>query len=266
MQSRASPSPVSGGTEIAYGQDDRQKLDFWGPRGTSQKTPLLLFVHGGGWSIGDKRQAAGGKAELYTDRGMAFASTNYRLVPAVTPEDQARDIARAISQLRKSSDRLGFDPDRIILMGHSAGAHLVALIGTDDRYLREAGVPFSAVQGVILLDGAGYDVQRQMQAAQGRLKSIYEAAFTLDRARQIELSPTSHAGVPNVRNWLILHAERREDARSQAQSLAKLLDHSGSAVAVVPVPNSTHMTVNRDAGQAGSFVAGRIQSFLAGLR
>ena len=91
-------------------------------------------------------------------KGWAFASANYRLVPQATVEQQAADVASAIAWLRANAAKEGLDPDRIVLMGHSAGAHLVALVGTDPHYLKAAGVPMGAVKGVVLLDGAGYDV------------------------------------------------------------------------------------------------------------
>ena len=100
-----------------------------------------MFVHGGGWSIGDKRTGAGVKAAHFTAQGWAFASVNYRLVPGATVEQQANDIASAIAFARIHAAENGLDPDRIVVMGHSAGAHLAALVGTDPRYLKAAGVP-----------------------------------------------------------------------------------------------------------------------------
>jgi arylformamidase len=262
MQDRGSQTSLSGSQELSYGADQRQKLDYWPTSNRSAAVPLILYVHGGGWSIGDKRQAAGSKPQFYTTLGYAFAATNYRLVPGVTPADQARDIATAIAHLRARAGKLGIDPDRIVLMGHSAGAHLAALVATDARYLREAGVPVSAVRGAILLDGAGYDVPAQMGSGLNRVQAMYEAAFTRDVATQKALSPLTHAGVPNAPRWLILHVERRDDARMQATRLGEALRTAGESVDVVAVPGSTHMTVNRDAGVTGTFVANSITAFL----
>jgi arylformamidase len=264
MQDRDPQGPMSGEQELSFGRDLRQKLDFWSAAKGKRAAPLVLFVHGGGWSIGDKRQASGRKPQFYASQGYAFASTNYRLVPSVTPAGQARDIANAIAFLRADATRLGFDPDRIILMGHSAGAHLVALVATDTRYLREAGVPMSAVRGAVLLDGAGYDVPAQMRSDRNRVPAMYEAAFTNDVKTQTALSPVTHAGAPNAPRWLILHVERRDDARTQAAALGRALEKAGGAVSVLAVPNSTHMTVNRDAGISGTFVADAISVFLRG--
>jgi len=88
----ASAPPAPGTRELAYGADPKQRLDLLVPANT-ERAPLLLFVHGGGWSIGDKRTGAGVKAAHFTQGGWAFASANYRLVPQATVEQQAADIA-----------------------------------------------------------------------------------------------------------------------------------------------------------------------------
>lgn len=252
-----------GGIESSYGSDAKQKLDFWAAAGNG-KAPLVVYVHGGGWSKGDKATGTGSKPTFYNGMGHAFASLNYRLVPNATVEHQAADIAAAIAMLRTDAGKLGFDPNRITLMGHSAGAHLVALISSDTRYLDAAKVPVSAIYGTILLDGAGYDVAKQMAYPGNRVQEIYGAAFGNDPARQKALSPIAHVGGADVSNWLLLHVERRVDAENQSDDLAAALAAKGVTAKVVPVPDATHMSINRDAGVADSFVGKAIAGFLKG--
>ena len=153
---------TSGGQEIAYGSDPLQRLDFHSTK-ASGPAPLVLFVHGGGWKRGDKDNATGTfKAPHFNGLGYHFASTNYRLVPAATVEQQATDVAAALAALLRQADSLGIDRRKVVLMGHSAGAHLVALVGTDPQYPRAAGLSPNDVAGIIPLDGAGYDVPAQM--------------------------------------------------------------------------------------------------------
>ena len=255
---------AEGGKEISYGSDPKQRLDYW-PAGTSAKSPaLIVYVHGGGWSVGDKASAAGSKPQYYNGLGLGFASLNYRLVPAVKPDDQARDIATAIAALRKDAATLGFDPNRIIIMGHSAGAHLAALVATDTRYLAAAGVPVSAVRGSILLDGAGYDVPKQMADKGNRVLGRYTAAFTTDATTQQALSPVNYVAAPNAANWLILHVATRRDSQAQSADLAERLKNSGASVTLTAIPGS-HMSINRDAGVAGSLVANQISAFINNL-
>jgi acetyl esterase/lipase len=250
-----------GGTEYAYGSDAKQKLDFWPAPGA--KTPLVIFIHGGGWSIGDKGNDRSDKAGFYTGKGYAYASLNYRLVPAARPDGQAADIADGIAYLRRDAARLGFDPDRIMLMGHSAGAHLAALVSSDPRYFAKAGVPMGAIRGVVLLDGAGYDVSAQMADKGNRVQGMYDAAFGSDPAYQKQVSPLAHAAGPNVGNWLLLHVASRADSDAQSTLLGAALARAGAKTSVTAVPDSSHMSVNRDAGVAGSFVAGQIEGFLS---
>lgn len=259
-------SPSAPGTvEHAYGSDSKQKLDLVKPAGAA-KAPVLLFVHGGGWSIGDKNHAAGSKANWARLKGWAFASTNYRLVPQATVEQQAADVASAIAWIRANAAKEGLDPDCIVLMGHSAGAHLAALVGTDPRYLKGAGVPLDAVKGVVLLDGAGYDVPTQASAEMNIVKPMYEAAFGKDTKRQAALSPTRHAAAPNVARWLILPIERRQDSQAQSKGLADALRRAGGSATVVPVPGESHGSLNKGLGEAGDLATEQVERFLAETR
>lgn len=261
----ASSPPAPGTVEHAYGADPKQRLDLVKPEGVA-KAPVLLFIHGGGWSIGDKAHAAGGKATWANGKGWAFASANYRLVPQATVEQQAADVASAIAWLRANAAEEGLGPDRIVLMGHSAGAHLAALVGTDPQYLKAAGVPMGAIKGIILLDGAGYDVAAQAGAAGNIVKPMYDAAFGTDPRRQAALSPTRHAAAPNVARWLILPIERRADSQAQSKGLADALTKAGASATVVAVPDESHGSLNKGLGETGDFATEQVERFLAGVR
>ena len=261
----ASNPPAPGTVEHAYGSDPKQRLDLVKPAGAS-KVPVLLFVHGGGWSIGDKGHAAGNKARWANSKGWAFAGANYRLVPQATVEQQAADIASAIAWLRANAAAQGLDADRIVLMGHSAGAHLAALVGTDPQYLKAAGVPMGAVKGVVLLDGAGYDVPSQASAELNIVKPMYEAAFGKDPRRQAALSPTRHAAAPNVARWLILPIERRQDSQAQSKGLADALSRAGASATVFAITDESHGSLNKGLGEAGDVATEQVERFLAGIR
>ena len=230
--SAASP-PAPGTVEHAYGADVRQRVDLVKPEGA---------------------------------QGWAFASANYRLVPQATVEQQAADLASAIAWLRANAAKEGLDPDRIVLMGHSAGAHLAALVGTDPQYLKAAGVPMEAIKGVVLLDGAGYDIVEQSAAPRNPVKSRYDAAFGADPKRQAALSPTLQAAAPNVARWLILPIERRQDSQSQSKGLADALNRAGASATVVAVPGESHGSLNKGLGEAGDFATEQLEGFLAGLQ
>ena len=175
------------------GRESGRTLDVYGPAAAAGAgRPIVLFVHGGGWRMGDKAVVRT-KPAAFVDGGCLFASTNYRLDAGVSPVDQARDVAAAVRWLHEHGGEHGGDPGKMFLMGHSAGAHLAALVAIDGRFLKECGLDLRAVRGVILLDGAGYDVPRQMAAARlPRLQELYRSAFGDDPAFQREASPITH--------------------------------------------------------------------------
>jgi arylformamidase len=119
-----------GAVEHRYGSETAHRLDFYRADAPG-RAPLVVFVHGGGWSRGDKRNATGfEKIRHLRERGYHFASIDYRLVPAATVEQQAGDVALALAWLRKEADALRIDATRIVLMGHSAGATSPACCST----------------------------------------------------------------------------------------------------------------------------------------
>lgn len=240
-----------GGTELAYGSDPLQRLDLYKAKAADATAPLIVFVHGGGWKRGDKRNATGSdKITHYTELGYHLASINYRLVPAATVEQQAADVAAAIAYLVKSAQQLGIDRNRIVLMGHSAGAHLSALVGTDPQYLRKAGLKLDALAGVVPIDGAAYDVPAQMIDGAKIMHDTYVAAFGTDPKRQKALSPYWHADAPNAPAFLILHVDR-EDGKRQSEALAGALQKNGTRVqlnAFAGKGMQGHAEINRKLG------------------
>jgi arylformamidase len=259
---RGQQAPVPGGVEIAYGSDPAQRLDFW--RGAAPSAPLIIFVHGGGWRMGDKASATGGaKVSHWRASGYAVASVNYRLVPAATVEQQAQDVADAVAALRAQATKLGIDATRIVLMGHSAGAHLAALVGTDPRYFAKAGMQPDALRGVVLLDGAAYDVPRQMTGG-GFMRDTYSQAFGSDPARQRALSPTLHASAPNATDFLILHIDR-PGSPEQSAALAAALRAGGTAAEVKAVAGTGlrgHMEINRRLGESDYPATALVDAYL----
>jgi acetyl esterase/lipase len=243
---------VSGGRDYAYGADPLQHFTFWTPTADARRpAPLVLFVHGGGWKRGDMENATGkAKVAHYPAEGYAFASVNYRLVPDATVEQQASDVASALKWIIAHADGLGIDPRRIILMGHSAGAHLVALVGTDPRYLAAVGLDESVLAGVIPIDGAAYDVPKQLAIGARIMGQTYDQAFGTDPARQRALSPTFQAAAPNAPAFLILHVQRK-DGIEQSRALAEALRKAGTPVQINDFPGTGlqgHMTINRSLG------------------
>ncbi len=251
--SPATPSatvPLAGSKQtLAYGTDKLQRLDYWSAAGNA---PLVVFVHGGGWKRGDKQMMDGSaKLKHWQAQGYAVASVNYRLVPANTVEEQAADVASALAHLKQHATRLGFDATRIALVGHSAGAHLVALVGTDPQYLRTAGLSFGDIRGIVPLDGAAYNVAEQIDDGARIMHDTYVQAFGTDPARNKRLSPTAHAAAPNAPEFLILHVQRKDGTR-QSRELGEALNKAGTSAEVQGFPGRGlrgHAEINRKLGE-----------------
>ncbi|SMC83997.1 alpha/beta hydrolase [Novosphingobium sp. B1] len=240
-----------GAQTLTYGTDPLQVMDFWSPAG-ARPAPLVLYVHGGGWKRGSKDTAIGNALPGHLrDQGYAFASINFRLVPAATVEQQASDVAQALAYLLARADKLGIDRSKVVITGHSAGAHLVALVGTDEQYLRKAGLAFADIDGVMPNDGAAYDVPRQMEQAGRMMADTYKQAFGTDPARQKALSPVFHAAAPNAPRFLLLHVQRK-DGVAQAEELGAALKQAGVKVEYGSFPGTGlqgHAEINRKLGE-----------------
>jgi len=135
-------------TNLAYGSDPSQTLDVYRPAVASgAPEPLVVFVHGGRWSSGSKSQYRFVAAGLAA-HGCVVVVPNYRLYPSVRMAAAAEDIAHAVAYAEEHAPGLGADPARVVLMGHSAGAQLAALLAYDGRWLAAAGArPVRAFAG-----------------------------------------------------------------------------------------------------------------------
>src|SRR5687768_14722656 len=144
--------------DVAYGAHPRQQLDVYRADGPVIGAPVIVMVHGGGWRFGDKtsRGVVGAKAARWLPRGFVFVSVNYRLLPEHDVLAQADDVARALALVQARARGWGGDPGRIVPMGHSAGAHLAALVSADPARWRATGLrPWL---GTVSLDAGALDV------------------------------------------------------------------------------------------------------------
>ncbi|MGI9592580.1 MAG: alpha/beta hydrolase, partial [Myxococcota bacterium] len=175
--------------DLAYRDDaaaDSQKhrLDLFLPRAPGSdgpRWPLLVFVHGGGWTSGDKDHRSGGR-DVYANIGRFFASNgvgtavvNYRLQFGVTWREQVADVADAVAWLGERVPGLGGDPEAIFLSGHSAGAQLVTRVALDRALSAERGLP--RICGLVPVSGAGYDLADGETYELGASRRYYERRF-----------------------------------------------------------------------------------------
>lgn len=230
--------------DIAYGDDARQRFDAYLPTRPVPGAPVILFVHGGGWANGNKDNpgVVEGKAGQWLPKGSVLVSTNYRLRPATAPLDQARDVARALAQVQRMAPDWGADPSRVVLMGHSAGAHLAALVGASPALWREAGA--RPPLGVVSLDSGALDVPDMMRRP--RLPPLYDRAFGADPDDWVAASP-QHQLTAQAVPMLLVCSTRRNDACPQARAFQAKAATLGVAMEVLPQALS-HRQLNRELG------------------
>lgn len=137
-----------------YGRGPRQLLDIWAPEDAKQgdRLPVVVFFYGGGWNSGERENYAFVGRAL-AQRGFVVVIPDYRLVPKAHWPDFLEDGAKAVAWTRAHIGSLAGDPDRIALMGHSAGAYNAAMLALDPQWLRGAGSDPSVIRGVAGLAG-----------------------------------------------------------------------------------------------------------------
>ncbi len=132
----------------------RHRLDLFLPKG-QKDYPVVVLVHGGAWMMGDKSclglYSAVGR--FLARHGVGAVLPNYRLSPGVQHPEHVKDVARAVAWTHSHIAAYGGDPGRLFLAGHSAGGHLVALLGTDESYLKAVGMQMEDIKGVIGICG-----------------------------------------------------------------------------------------------------------------
>jgi acetyl esterase/lipase len=235
---------------------ERQVLDVYSPQG-AKNLPVVFWVHGGGWQTGDKSSVQL-KPQAFTDHGFVFVSTNYRLLPAVDMGTIVRDVARSVGWAHGHIAEYGGDPDRLFVMGHSAGAQLAALVCTDERYLKAEGVPLTAVKGCVPVDGDTYDVPAIIEVAETRWRAHglppakfgHREKFGNDPEKHRDFSAVTHvAGGKGIPPFLILHVAEHPDTSAQAQRLGNVLKGAGVPVKVFGARETTHNKINADLGR-----------------
>src|SRR5712692_1220764 len=137
--------------DIPYGPHPLQRLDLFVPARPA-RAPFALFVHGGGWSVGDKEQYAAVGTRL-AEEGVVAAIANYQLSPAAQHPTHTEDVARAVAWCYRHAPDYGADADRFCLVGHSSGAHLAALVMLDPTYLAAHGLEPSLIRGFVGVAG-----------------------------------------------------------------------------------------------------------------
>lgn len=243
---------------VAYGPDPAQRMDVYLPPRPIH-APILLMVHGGGWRRGDKDNpgVVDNKIARWLPKGVIFVSVDYRMMPAAKPLTQAEDVARALAKVQELAPGWGGDPANIILMGHSAGAHLVALLNAAPEIAAAQGA--KPWKGAVLLDSGAMDVPAIMNA---RHLPLYDKAFGDDPAEWQAASPFHRLAGP-TRPLLAICRKRGNQSCPANQAFALKARKLGGSVDVLPMDLS-HGEINAQLGLPGAYTE-RVEEFMRGL-
>ncbi|MBP6750532.1 MAG: alpha/beta hydrolase [Xanthomonadaceae bacterium] len=242
--------------DIAYGTHANQRYDLYAPTKTAG-APTIFFVHGGGWRRGDKAMAGmiDAKQRRWTAAGAFVVSANYRMVPDADPLGQARDVARAIASAQQRVATLGGDPNAFVLMGHSAGAHLVGLVATMPEISRDAGVvPW---RGNVLLDSGAIDTVKTMEARWR--PQLFADAFGDDPAYWRSASPMHRLSGKLAPTLVVCASERADSCPNNAAFLRKAREY-GTRTQLLAKPMS-HGDINRDLGEDNDYTR-EVEAFM----
>lgn len=256
-----SPEKEGGYADLAYGPHQRQVYDVYRPPG-AHKAPVIFMVHGGAWAAGDKsnRRVVKNKIDRWVPKGFVFMSTNYRLLPDANPVQQAQDVAKAIAHAQRNAHQYGADPDRFILMGHSAGAHLVSLLNSDFAMAKDQGARLWL--GTVSIDTAALDLEKLMLSDP---LWIYPKAFGSDPDFWREASPlrrlTSSSQAAPV--LVICSTKRKDKPCLQAQEFKARSEEFGFQVEILPV-NLSHTAANVKLGKENTYTA-QVEAFIRSL-
>jgi acetyl esterase/lipase len=225
--------------DIAYvdgaAADPKQKLDLYLPKG-QKDFPVLFFVHGGSWKSGDRTLYAP-LGNILAKNGIGAVIISYRLSPQVQHPGHIQDVARAYAWTCANIGKHGGRADQIFACGHSAGGHLVALLATDESYLKAVKRGFSDIKGVIPISGV-YQITQD---------KVFEAPFGKDMTGVKNASPMTHVK-PGLPPFCIIYAERDYPFLDQmAEAMAKALQASKDEASVTRIKDRDHTSIIRNA-------------------
>jgi acetyl esterase/lipase len=237
---------------------EKNVLDLFVPK-APDGWPVLVFIHGGGWTSGDKGLRAGGAdiygniGRFYAAHGIGVAVISYRLQPQVAWPEQLTDVARAVAWVHANVARWGGDPNAIVVSGHSAGGQFAARVALDPAPLAALGVPHSVIKGFVSVSGAGLDFTDPESWRLGQPRDYYEKRFRNGDRTDTWMREASPALFVDAHSppGLVVYAEGDSaDLRRQGDVLATKLRKAGVTTSTAVVPGSSHtriiLTLSRD--------------------
>lgn len=246
-------------SDVAYGEDKKQRLDVYLPV-NPQNAPIIVMVHGGAWKMGDKKSdnVVQNKMKRWVSKGIIFISLNYRLYPKATPQQQSEDVAQGLTYVQMHAREWGGDPQKIVLMGHSAGAHLVSLVSANPQKYMSLGL--QKWLGTVSLDTATMDLVQTMEK---KHYDFYDDVFGNERNIWVANSPYYQLE-RSASPMLLVCSTVREDKPCESSKPFMIKGTSlGIRVEMSEQP-LTHGEINDDLGKSNGYTQ-RVEQFIRSL-
>ncbi len=259
-------------------------LDVY-PAGSQSPAPVVIFVHGGGWRTGDKGNLKRARAfrEFFRQGDMVLVAINYRLIgheqyPLATYREHAADTAAAVRWVHDNVARYGGNPDEVFLLGYSAGAQIVALVGTDERYLEQEGLSLSSLTGVISWDVNAYDIPRAIREAPDlgvpNSPDYLRRVFGSDPVEQAEASAINYISADKrYPPFLLIYVGIFDTgpqpgvtqtlSKVQSGAFAAALKAAGGYAHVYGEADRSHSSIPRQFATPGDGITAETKAFLA---
>lgn len=236
--------------DVRYGDADEKLnvLDIYAPR-EAKNAPVLLFIHGGEWSRGDKHGVRY-KPQFFNQNGVIFISTNYRLSPAAPHPAQVDDVASAIAWVHAHVAEYGGDPGKIVIMGHSAGCHLVTLVSLDPEYLAKVHLKPTDLRGVVSWSGGMFDLVDRAKGT-GMYPPFIKATFGEAEAGQRAASPQTYvANAKTCPPFLFASCDddRSKPSRAVSEEMVDQIRKDGGKAKAVLLANRVHFSALSEIG------------------
>lgn len=266
MHPAASVSEVH---DIPYvtGGGHKQQLDLYLPQNAAN-IPMVLFVHGGYWTSGDRNYVApatglyGSVGRALAGRGIGVAVMSYRLVPEATVEQQIQDVRSAFVWLRAHAAEHGGNPARVFLMGHSAGAHLVNMLTSDRTYLEAVGMSPKDIRGTITLSGI-VDLVHMRDANDADFNErVTFRVFGTEEAALVRYTPGTHVGSDTPPFLILLGENDFPYLFPETEAAVAKLRGFGHAPEYAVVRGNRHMDMVLQLGARSDNVTEHVVSFI----
>jgi acetyl esterase/lipase len=215
---------------VAYGDDPRQVLDIYAPQNVRPNAPVVVFFYGGGWNSGERGLYAFVGRSL-AEEGFVVVVPDYRVYPSVKWPDFLKDSALAVRWARDNAARLGGDPKRLFVMGHSAGAYNAVQMATDKRWLAGVGMTKRDLRGAIGVAGP-YDF---LPVRTDELRDIFGP-----EAQRPDTQPINHVEGDEPPMLLMAGAADKTVDPGNTPRMAAKLRAAGSSVEAELFPRISH--------------------------